>query len=90
MEPLIVGVEFETGGNLLMALDLQLMQLSQMTLGADMGKEVRGVSKGGLLRADAAVEHGGHDADVRGRRRLGKLRATTAVSEAPMAASTAP
>lgn len=64
MEPLVVVVELIPGCKLLMALDLQLMQLSQVTLGADMGEEMGGVSEGGLFWADAAVEHRGHDASA--------------------------
>lgn len=62
MEPLIVGVELVPGSNLLMTLDLQLMQLSKVALGGDVGQEMGRVSEGGSAGADAAIEQGGHDA----------------------------
>lgn len=62
MEPLIVGIELVSGSNLLMTLDLQLMQLSKVALGGDVGQEVGRVSEGGLFGANAAVEQGSHDA----------------------------
>lgn len=62
IEPLIIGVKLVSGSNLLMTLDLQLMQLSKVALGGDVGQEVGRVSEGGLLGADAAVEQGGHGA----------------------------
>ena len=65
--PLVVIGKLDACSNLLMALDLELVEVCEMALGANVGKKMGDVREVRLLRADAADEHCRiHDADAVG------------------------
>jgi hypothetical protein len=54
--PLVVCGQLNTRSDFLVASNLEFVQVRQVTLGADMGEQMRGVAEGGLFRTDAAIK----------------------------------
>ena len=55
--PLIVVGKLDPCSNLFMALNLQLVEVCEVALGADMSEEMGNIREVRLLRANAAGEH---------------------------------
>lgn len=66
--PLVIGSQRLGSASLLVTAYLQAVQMCKMSLGADMGEEVRNVTEGRLFGTDSAIEEiGSHSRRYDGR-----------------------